>query len=99
MIAPGDEFGVKEFSTKEIGAAVRHGAGLDPAPVLPLGRAKRRCLQPQPFISFKLTQSRTIRKFEGTYVFPNQGDRRGGLREAVLVWDPKGVPFSHRMEL
>lgn len=37
--------------------------------------------------------------FEGIYVFPNQGEERGGLREAVLVRDPRGVPFSHRTEI
>lgn len=60
VIASGDGFGVKEFSAKEIEAAVRHGIALEAAPVRPLGRAMRRFAQSQPYISFKLTQSRTI---------------------------------------
>lgn len=60
LIASGDGFGMKEFSTSELEAAVRYVVALEANPVLPLGRQKRRCLQPQLFVSFKLTRSRTI---------------------------------------
>lgn len=36
--------------------------------------------------------------FEGTYVFPNQEDGRGQLREFMLVRSPKGDPFSHQTD-
>lgn len=38
-IASGDDFGVKEFSAKEVEAVVRHVVALEAAPVLPLGAA------------------------------------------------------------
>lgn len=39
LIASGDDFGVKEFSAKEVEALIRHGVALEAAPVLPLGAA------------------------------------------------------------
>lgn len=60
LIASGDNFGVKESSTKVFEVAIRHGVAFEAAPLFPLGRQTRRCPQPQFFISFKLTCRRTI---------------------------------------
>lgn len=86
------------MTAKEIEAAVRHALALEANPVHPVVRTKRRCFTASTYYFFQIDSTlerypHHFGNYEGTNVFPNQEDERGGLREAVFVRGPKGDPL------